>query len=85
MPGFTRRSVLGQSALALTAVATPALGATAGVPLPGAGREPSPRSHERLADWRFHLGHAADVERDFGFGRNQRTFAKAEQALATSN
>jgi beta-galactosidase len=31
-------------------------------------------------NWRFHLGHAADVEKDFGFGRDQRTFAKAGQA-----
>jgi len=27
--------------------------------------------------WRFHLGHAADAERDFAFGRDQRSFAKA--------
>ena len=31
----------------------------------------------RLSEWRFHLGHAADPQRDFGYGRNQRTFAKA--------
>lgn len=33
----------------------------------------------RLLDrgWRFHLGHASDIERDFGFGRHQRTYAKA--------
>ncbi len=38
---------------------------------------PSPRLRERLAEWRFHLGHASDEDRDFGFGRHQRTFAKA--------
>jgi len=27
--------------------------------------------------WRFHLGHAADPDHDFGFGADQRTFAKA--------
>jgi beta-galactosidase len=27
--------------------------------------------------WRFHLGHACDPEKDFGFGRFQHTFAKA--------
>lgn len=35
---------------------------------------------ERLSldfDWRFKLGHAQDPARDFGFGANQRTFAKA--------
>ncbi len=37
----------------------------------------SPRKIERLAQWRFHLGHAASVEKDFGFGINQRTYAKA--------
>ncbi|HVJ03369.1 MAG TPA: beta-galactosidase GalA [Sphingomonas sp.] len=37
-----------------------------------------PRTRELLDDgWRFHLGHAADIERDFGWGRNQRSFAKA--------
>lgn len=36
----------------------------------------APRQVERLEDWRFHMGHASDVEKDFGFGRNQRTFAK---------
>jgi beta-galactosidase len=43
---------------------------------------PSPRRRERLATWRFHLGHAADQNADFGFGRNQRTFAKAGAATA---
>ena len=38
------------------------------------------RQSERLDRWKFQLGHAADVERDFGFGRNQRTFAKAGMA-----
>lgn len=38
----------------------------------------SPRERIRLAGgWRFHLGHAADVDRDFGWGRDQRSFAKA--------
>src|SRR4030095_2282070 len=37
----------------------------------------SPRRRVRLEGWRFHLGHAADVEKDFGFGRDQRTYAKA--------
>ncbi|WP_315760267.1 beta-galactosidase GalA [Sphingomonas sp. Y38-1Y] len=39
--------------------------------------EPSPRRIDRLAEWRFHLGHASDTARDFGFGRHQRTYAKA--------
>ncbi|MBW8734672.1 MAG: DUF4982 domain-containing protein [Asticcacaulis sp.] len=31
------------------------------------------------AGWRFALGHAADVDRDFGWGRDQKTFAKQGQ------
>lgn len=68
-----------------------ALGAAAAVvPVPAlaaAPDEPSaPRRRERLdRGWRFHRGHAADMERDFGFGRYQRTFAKpgAETSTAT--
>lgn len=48
----------------------------------GATADRAPRSRIRLADWRFHLGHAADEDRDFGFGRNLRTFAKAGAATA---
>lgn len=40
----------------------------------------NPREAIRLSDgWRFHLGHATDLERDFGFGRYQRTFAKVQE------
>ncbi|KHL24758.1 beta-galactosidase [Croceibacterium mercuriale] len=70
-----------------------AAGMVAGAVLPFAGlptraaaqtrRAPAnPRSVTRLAEWRFHLGHAADMEADFGWGRNQRTFAKAGAATA---
>lgn len=39
---------------------------------------PQPRDTIRLdRGWRFHLGHAVDPAKDFGFGRDQRTFAKA--------
>jgi beta-galactosidase len=38
----------------------------------------SPRERTSLDfDWRFKLGHAQDPARDFGFGANQRTYAKA--------
>jgi beta-galactosidase len=40
---------------------------------------------ERLSldfDWRFKLGHAQDPARDFGFGANQGTFAKAGRTAA---
>ena len=68
--GATRRETL------LGAAGTLALGGTGGVAL--AADAPAPRTRIRLAEgWRFHLGHAADVDRDFGFGRDQRSFAKA--------
>ena len=72
--GFTRREMIGASALALSMAGTSfeASAAVAGAP--------SPRPRERLERWRFHLGHAADVAKDFGFGRDQRTFAKAGQS-----
>src|SRR6187200_418775 len=44
---------------------------------------PQPRRIARLeTGWKFSLGHAADIERDFGFGRDQRTFAKAGAGTA---
>jgi beta-galactosidase len=72
--GFTRREMIGASALALSLVGTAAGAAPASEP------SADPRRRERLESWRFHLGHAADVEKDFGFGRDQRTFAKAGAA-----
>ena len=73
--GFTRREIIGATAMALTLAGASASAA------PLAAGETDPRRRERLAHWRFHLGHAADVEKDFGFGRDQRTFAKAGQAV----
>ena len=70
--GFTRREMIGASALALSVAAT-----SAGAADPTPAR---PRRRQRLERWRFHLGHAADVDKDFGFGRDQRTFAKAGMA-----
>jgi beta-galactosidase len=34
--------------------------------------------------WRFHLGHACDPAQDFGFGKDQRTFAKAGKDVASA-
>lgn len=80
MPYPTRRAVLGHSAVALTVAATPAFASSDGNAALKASMPRSPRSTERLDVWRFHLGHAADLDADFGFGRNQRTFAKAGTA-----
>jgi beta-galactosidase len=71
---FSRREMIGASALALgLAVSLAERGSAQIVP----SSESSPRRRLRLEQWRFHLGHAADVDQDFGFGRDQRTFAKA--------
>jgi len=71
--GVTRRELVGAGAVLLTA---PGLVTAANAQQPATGG----RQSERLDRWKFHLGHAGDVERDFGFGRNQRTFAKAGAA-----
>ena len=63
--GLLAASLAGAAALA----AQPALATDA--------PSPSPRRIWTLADgWRFHLGHAADPARDFGFGAWQRSYAK---------
>ena len=55
-------------------VAAPAMVSTGAIAQTGA---PGGRQRERLERWKFCLGHAADIEKDFGFGRDQDTFAKA--------
>ncbi|HYX45895.1 MAG TPA: beta-galactosidase, partial [Sphingomicrobium sp.] len=72
--GFTRREMIGASAVALTLAGTAAKGA------PRAAAASQGRRRERLVNWRFHLGNAADIEKDFGFGLDQQTFAKADAA-----
>jgi beta-galactosidase len=76
----SRRRILASSAgltlAALSADQTHAAAAPPGVaPTPTAK---SPRETLRLDfGWRFRLGHASDPGRDFGFGADQSTFAKA--------
>src|ERR1700722_642971 len=54
-------------------------------PIPNSYSNASSRARLLLDfDWRFHLGHAADPAKDFGFGLNQRTFAKAGQDVAAA-
>jgi beta-galactosidase len=68
-----------RQALAATASATVLLNAPTALAQPApAAVDLAPR--ERLSldfGWRFAPGHAQDPARDFGFGANQRTFAKA--------
>jgi beta-galactosidase len=50
-----------------------------------AGKKPVASIRETLLldfGWKFHLGHAAEPSADFGFGANQRTFAKAGYGIA---
>ncbi|MDV6330895.1 beta-galactosidase GalA [Asticcacaulis sp. 201] len=74
-----RRAVI-YAATALTALPLPVFAAQS-----KAGSGSSTQASTALAprerilfdfDWRFALGHAADVNRDFGFGRDQKTYAK---------
>src|SRR5690242_9305903 len=74
--GFTRREMIGAAAVALSFANSSASAS----PVTPPTSDGTPRRRERLAHWRFHLGHAADVDKDFGFGRDQQTFAKAGQA-----
>jgi len=70
-----RRDVLGSGALGVGLGALPSLALAGPAPATVA-----PREQIRLDDgWRFHLGHASDLDRDFGFGRYQRTFAKVQE------
>jgi beta-galactosidase len=79
----TRRDLL-KSSLAASALAlAPRLPGPAPAPRPvsqtGIDTAPIhiPRRQKLDPGWRFHLGHASDPARDFGFGRTQSTFAKA--------
>lgn len=57
----------------------------------GAAAEPTGAAQSRLRQrlplddgWKFHLGDADDLDRDFQFGANQRTYAKQGVAVATT-
>lgn len=68
---FLQSSVIGGAAL----LATP--GMAQRLPALEAADGSSPRERLLLSDgWRFHLGHASDLEKDFRFGIYQRTYAK---------
>lgn len=69
-----RRELLSGGAVGFCVAALPGVAMSAPV-VPTLSRE-----RIRLATgWRFHLGHATDLNRDFGFGRYQRTFAKVQE------
>jgi beta-galactosidase len=77
--GFGRRTVLQGGSMLLGGLSlAPAASGAALNPAEIDAAATSPRRRVRLdSGWRFHLGHASDPARDFGFGKDQRTFAKA--------
>lgn len=76
MSRITRRGLIGSTAAGAGALAVPASTAAS---TPRAAAASNAGRRERLLmdfGWRFALGHASDIARDFGFGLSQRTFAK---------
>lgn len=92
MVDFSRRQALAATAgaAALAAASSASAAATKGkTPAAAPSLSPLPTidlaPRERLSldfDWRFKLGHAQDPAKDFGFGANQRTYAKAGATAA---
>jgi len=80
----TRRDLLKSGAVA-GALGTTSAALAAQEPALEPSRYSVAASREKLLldfDWRFHLGHAEDPQQDFGFGLDQRTYAKAGQGVA---
>lgn len=50
------------------------------LPLPAVTPAANPRVTITLDAWRFHLGHASDPAKDFGFGASHDTYAKSGDA-----
>lgn len=73
-----RRTLMGALPLSTALIGAPRDAMAVGAPA-------SPRERIQLdRGWRFALGHAADPDRDFGFGAFQRTFAKQGRAGVTA-
>jgi beta-galactosidase len=75
MAEITRRTILHAPALAAAGAGLPALAVAA----PGSPVDDLAPRQRLLMDfgWRFQFGHARDPQRDFGFGSDATTFAKA--------
>ncbi len=74
MTRFGRRDVLKTGGVSALAAIVPAgaIGAA------GTARPENPREIVSLGTgWRFHLGHASDPAKDFGFGRSHDTYGKS--------
>jgi beta-galactosidase len=80
MPRPTRRDLLKSTLAAAGALPVSVAAQTAAARTEHSATSTSAAARERyLLDfgWRFHLGHADDPARDFGFGANGETFAKS--------
>ena len=71
-----RQALAAAGGAALLANASRAAAAAVEAPVPTVDLAPRERSSLDFG-WRFALGHASDPTKDFGFGANQRTYAKA--------
>ena len=85
---LTRRDAMKAGAASAAVVAAPSAAAEAARRRPAHDR-PTKAIVATVRDrllldfgWRFHLGHAWDEDKDFGFGPNQKTFAKAGENVA---
>lgn len=77
---LSRRGILKGSALSAAALGLPGSVQARDEAPSGVGRRRSMLSF----DWRFHPGHAQDPARDFDFGVDQRTYAKAGTKVAAA-
>jgi beta-galactosidase len=79
MTGLTRRDLIKSSAIVTAASASGPAHARPAKHHKSAALIASSARERLLLDfgWRFHLGHADDPAKDFGFGHDQQTFAKS--------
>jgi beta-galactosidase len=87
MAGLTRRDLFKSSAAVTAASVVPPAHAAHRRAKAHKAVMPVPSVRERLLldfGWRFHLGHACDQDKDFGFGLNQHTYAKAGDVTAAA-
>ena len=84
MSNFTRRDLF-KTGIAASAIVAEQTGAAAQSQQPATPTSPTPAGlRERLSldfGWRFHLGHADDPARDFGWGKSGNTFAKSGETI----
>ena len=83
MSNFTRRDLF-KTGIAASAIMAEQTSGAAQPQQPATSASPSAALRERLSldfGWRFHLGHAGDPARDFGWGKKGDTFAKSGETI----